>query len=102
MDEPFAALDAQTRDLMQAELLRIWQASRKLAVFITHDIDEAVFLADRVLVMSGRPGTIRESIHVPHERPRDRLRDQRIAREIGGRIWRLLEDEVRIGLSIRQ
>jgi ABC-type nitrate/sulfonate/bicarbonate transport system ATPase subunit len=52
--------------------------------------------------MSGRPGTIRESIHVPLERPRDRLRDQRIAREIGGRIWRLLEDEVRIGLSIRQ
>jgi NitT/TauT family transport system ATP-binding protein len=102
MDEPFGALDAQTRWVLQAELLRIWQASRKLAVFITHDIDEAVFLADRVLVMSGRPGTIRESIHVPLERPRDRLRDQRIAREIGGRIWRLLEDEVRIGLSIRQ
>jgi NitT/TauT family transport system ATP-binding protein len=102
MDEPFGALDAQTRWVLQAELLRIWLESRKLVVFITHDIDEAVLLADRVLVMSGRPGTIREEIPVPIGRPRELPRDQQRVREITWRIWRLLEEEVRSGLSIRQ
>src|SRR6185503_17696456 len=60
MDEPFGALDAQTKWVLQDELLRIWQTNRKLVVFITHDIDEALRLSDRILVMSGRPGTIRE------------------------------------------
>ncbi len=101
MDEPFGSLDAQTRWVLQAELLRIWQASRKLVVFITHDIEEAVLLADRVLVMSGRPGMIREEIPVPIARPRDIPRDQQCVRDITWRIWRLLEKEVRIGLSIR-
>ena len=60
MDEPFAALDAQTRDLMQVELLRIWQEARKTVLFVTHQIDEAIYLSDRVMVMTKRPGPRQE------------------------------------------
>ena len=60
MDEPFSALDAQTREIMQLELLRIWQDGRKTVLFITHQIDEAVFLADRVIVLGRRPGWMKE------------------------------------------
>jgi NitT/TauT family transport system ATP-binding protein len=70
MDEPFAALDAQTRETMQAELLRIWRQTKRTIVFITHQVDEALFLGDRVLVMGTRPGRIIDEIHVPFERPR--------------------------------
>jgi NitT/TauT family transport system ATP-binding protein len=72
MDEPFGALDAQTRNLMQKELLRIWSETKKTVVFITHSVDEAVFVADRVVVMSARPGRIRYIFDVEWERPRDR------------------------------
>jgi NitT/TauT family transport system ATP-binding protein len=72
MDEPFGALDAQTRNLMQKELLRIWSETKKTVVFITHSVDEAVFVADRVVVMSARPGKIRYVFNVGWERPRDR------------------------------
>jgi NitT/TauT family transport system ATP-binding protein len=70
MDEPFGALDAQTRQLMQELLTRIWEEHRLTVMFVTHDIDEAVFLSDRVLVMTARPGKIKEDIEVGLERPR--------------------------------
>src|SRR5580704_2428735 len=68
MDEPFGALDAQTRSLMQAELLRIWQGSRKTVIFVTHDVQEAVFLAERIAVMSARPGRIKEIVVTDFDR----------------------------------
>src|SRR5262249_32041456 len=71
MDEPFAALDAQTREIMQSELLRIWRNNRKTVLFVTHQIDEAVYLADRVVVMTSRPGQIKAVLDVDIPRPRD-------------------------------
>jgi NitT/TauT family transport system ATP-binding protein len=70
MDEPFGALDAQTRARMQAHLLEIWRKIDITIVFITHDLDEAIFLADRILVLSAHPGEIQELIEVPVPRPR--------------------------------
>jgi NitT/TauT family transport system ATP-binding protein len=71
MDEPFGALDAQTRSLMQELLLSIWERDRLSVLFVTHDIDEAIFLADRVCVLATKPGRVRELIDVPLPRPRD-------------------------------
>ncbi len=94
MDEPFAALDAQTREFMQAELLKIWHKSRKMVLFITHQIDEAVFLADRVVVMGTRPGRIKQEFHVDFPRPRalGLKRDPRFL-AVCDDIWRLIEEE---------
>jgi len=72
MDEPFASLDAQTRNRMQVELLRIWDRDRKTVVFVTHSIDEAVFLADEVIVLSKRPARVIDIVNIRLERPRDR------------------------------
>jgi NitT/TauT family transport system ATP-binding protein len=76
MDEPFGALDAQTRNRMQQEILSIWEKTRKTILFVTHSVDEAVFLADRIVVMTRRPGRIREIIGVPHSHPRERTSGQ--------------------------
>jgi NitT/TauT family transport system ATP-binding protein len=96
MDEPFAALDAQTRELMQMELLRIWSDARKTVIFVTHQIDEACYLADRVLVMASRPGRIVEDIPVaiPRPRPLQVKRTGEFGRYVD-HIWGLLEKEVR-------
>jgi NitT/TauT family transport system ATP-binding protein len=96
MDEPFAALDAQTRELMQAELLKIWAEAKKTVLFITHQINEAIYLADRVAVMSARPGRVKHLFPVPFERPRTlRLkRDPRFL-QIEDEIWTLIEEDLR-------
>ena len=96
MDEPFASLDAQTREIMQTELLRIWEQGRKTVLFVTHQIDEAVFLADRVLVFARRPGRLQESVEIELPRPRS-LTLKREARfhAIEDRIWSLIEEDVR-------
>jgi NitT/TauT family transport system ATP-binding protein len=72
MDEPFGALDAQTRNFLQHELLNIWEKTKKTILFVTHSVDEAVFLADRIVVLTARPGTICEIIPIDQPRPRDR------------------------------
>jgi NitT/TauT family transport system ATP-binding protein len=72
MDEPFGALDAQTRNTLQQELLQIWEKTRKTIVFITHSVDEAVFMADRIIVLTPRPGRLCRIFPVDLPRPRDR------------------------------
>jgi NitT/TauT family transport system ATP-binding protein len=96
MDEPFASLDAQTREIMQAELLGVWDKSQKTVLFITHHIGEAIFLSDRIIVMSARPGRVLAVIDVDLERPRA-LDVKRSARFVNyeEKIWRLLEQQVR-------
>ena len=94
MDEPFAALDAQTREILQEELLRIWETTKKTVIFVTHGIDEAVFLADRVAVMTANPGTLKEIVEIDLPRPRDN--SVRSSAEFGWfrhKIWELLQGE---------
>jgi NitT/TauT family transport system ATP-binding protein len=94
MDEPFGALDAQTREEMQVELLRIWSESKKSVLFVTHDIEEAVFLSDTVVVFSGRPAVISEVIDIKFPRPRDlNLYKTAEFREYRNQIWDLLHQE---------
>lgn len=94
LDEPFAALDAQTRETMQHELLRVWNETRKTAVFITHDIVEAVYLADRVIVFTGRPGRVKEVVRIDLERPRDlRIKLDPRFLAIQARIWESIREE---------
>ncbi|HEY4441907.1 MAG TPA: ABC transporter ATP-binding protein [Candidatus Elarobacter sp.] len=92
MDEPFGALDEQTRVGLANELMRLWERSPKTVVFVTHGIEEAVTLADRVVVMSARPGTVKEILPVPFPRPRDAvtIRAQPGFGELVVRIWELL------------
>jgi NitT/TauT family transport system ATP-binding protein len=99
MDEPFGALDAQLRLVMQDELTRLWESSGKTIVFVTHDIGEAVALADRVVVFSGRPGRIKSVAQVAIERPRDvfRIRFDPRYEAAFERIWSELAPEIRKG-----
>ncbi|WP_245651668.1 ABC transporter ATP-binding protein [Streptosporangium amethystogenes] len=95
MDEPFAALDAQLREVLQEELLTIWQARRRTVVFVTHSLEEALLLGDRVVVMSARPGRIIADITVPFERPRSsEVRTDPLFAKLRGELWTGLHSEV--------
>lgn len=93
MDEPFGALDAQTRSLMQAELLRIWQRSRKTVIFVTHDVQEAVFLAERIAVMSARPGHIKEFVEIRLDKADPGLSRSQPFVEMVDHVWSLVRAE---------
>src|SRR2546425_6741789 len=102
MDEPFAALDAQTREFMQAELLKIWAKARKTVLFITHQINEAIYLADRVAVMCARPGRVKQVFEVPFSRPRTLAlkRDPKFL-QLEDAVWQLIEEEsMRLGMVL--
>lgn len=94
MDEPFASLDAQTREMMQEELLQIWLKAKKTVLFITHQIDEAIFLSDRVAVFTARPGRVKKMVDISLERPRKLTlkRDPRF-HEVEDHIWNLIHEE---------
>jgi len=96
MDEPFAALDAQTRETLQGELLRIWEQTKKTIIFITHGIDEAVYLGQRVAVMTSRPGTIKQIIDIPIDTriAEEDVRSLPAFGELRHQIWELLREEV--------
>jgi NitT/TauT family transport system ATP-binding protein len=100
MDEPFAALDAQTREVMQAELLRLWNKTRKTVLFVTHQIEEAVFLGDEVVVLSARPTRVKEVVQVSLPRPRA-LEMKRTPEFLActDRIWRLIHEETHKSLQ---
>lgn len=103
MDEPFGALDEQTRYILQEELLQIWENTGKTVIFVTHSIEEALLLGDRVVVMTARPGTIADDIPVPFARPRS-MSEIRSHQEYGplfDRIWSRLREEVNLGGAFR-
>ena len=99
MDEPFGPLDAQTRMVLQDELLKIWEQKRQTIVFVTHDLVEAVALADRVVVITHRPGQIKDIIDVPMKRPRNifEIHRQEGFDEAYGRLWKIFRHELNIG-----
>lgn len=99
MDEPFSSLDAQTTLVLQQELLDFWKNDNQTVVYVTHDIEEAILLSDRVLVMSGRPGTIIKEIPVSLPRPRNLINnDYHEVKESKWRIWKMLENEVKLDI----
>jgi NitT/TauT family transport system ATP-binding protein len=100
MDEPFGALDPQIREVMQVELLKIWDQDRKTVVFVTHSVDEAIFLSDRIVVFSAHPGRVIADIHV--ELPRPRWRDEESIKtsrrfiEYRAEIWKMLKEQLKL------
>lgn len=97
MDEPFASLDEQNRIILQQELLQIWESNRKTVVFITHSIDEAIFLSDHIMLMPGHPGGVKDIFNVDMSRPRDmtEMRKKSEFNELFIKIWSQLKDEVK-------
>ncbi len=94
MDEPFASVDAQTRRILQEQVLALWEEFRKTVVFVTHNIEEAILLGDRIAVMTSRPGRVKEMVKVPFSRPRDAsIRRTPGFQELEEEIWSLLRDE---------
>jgi ABC-type nitrate/sulfonate/bicarbonate transport system ATPase subunit len=95
MDEPFSALDAQTRLMMQEQLVQLWEQSKITVMFVTHDVDEAILLADRILVMTSRPGRIKAEITVELERPRsyERMISSTQAAELKRHVFQLVREE---------
>ena len=97
MDEPFGSLDVQTRDLLQDELLRIWEKERKTVLFVTHSIEEAIYLADRIVVFTPRPTSVDREIKIPFSRPRDEsLKSSQAFLDLRREIWAVLKKNVRI------
>jgi NitT/TauT family transport system ATP-binding protein len=96
MDEPFSALDIQTRNMMENELLELWAETRKTVLFVTHDIEEAISLSDRVLVLTRNPGSIKSEYEVELGRPRNvtEVRFEKTFSEVYERIWEDLKEEV--------
>ena len=101
MDEPFGPLDAQTRMILQDELLKIWEQKRQTIVFVTHDLVEAVALADRVAIVTHRPGRIKDILKVPMDRPRNifEIHRQKGFDEAYGRLWNIFRHELKIRLD---
>jgi len=95
MDEPFGALDAQTRQLMQEDLTTLWDKEKKTVIFVTHSMDEAAYLSDRVLVMDTHPGRVKEILDIPLERPREPgIRRSALFRELTSHMWAQLRDMI--------
>ena len=101
MDEPFGALDAQTRSLMQNELLAIWQKTRKTVIFVTHDVDEAVYLADRVAVMTARPGRIKTVVKTRFDTTDPGVRRSKAFADKVDELWGLVRDEAMTAMERR-
>jgi NitT/TauT family transport system ATP-binding protein len=94
MDEPFGALDAQTRETMQEEVTRLWERTKKTIVFVTHDIEEAVYLGDRIVVLSARPGRIKEEVKIDLPRPRGlEIKKSMQCHEYRNYVWDLIRSE---------
>jgi ABC-type nitrate/sulfonate/bicarbonate transport system ATPase subunit len=103
MDEPFAALDAQTREIMQMELLRIWRAAGKTVLFITHQINEAIYLADRVIIFGARPGRVKDTLKINIPRPRElSVKRSKQFLEYEDHLWNQIEEEVRKSMAADQ
>lgn len=97
MDEPFASLDAQMREIMQEELLRIWSQFKTTVVFVTHGIDEAIYLSDRVIVMAARPGRVKLEMNIPFPRPRHGVRATPEFARLREELWEILKSEIQYG-----
>jgi len=102
MDEPFGALDAQTRSLMQSELLAIWEKTRKTVIFVTHDVHEAVYLAERVAVMSARPGRIKTIVDTRFDKADPEVHRTRMFVDKVEEVWNLVREEAIKALEKRQ